>query len=90
MNKILLPLLGILLASTAQAESVGWEVSEEPQPYKYQCNYSTKEDQDGNRTLVVVWGEVDSLAELKGKQEVIVEADGRVKTIKVGNCTVEM
>lgn len=90
MNKLLLPLLGILFASTIQAESVGWEVSEQDQTYKYQCNYSTEEDQNGNRTLVVVWGEVDSLAELKGKQEVVVEADGKVKTIKVGNCTVEM
>lgn len=87
MNKILLPLLSILLASTAQASTV---LEEKPEVYKYQCNYSTEEDQDGNRALVVVWGEVDSLAELKGKQEVIVEADGEVKTIKVGNCTVEM
>ncbi len=87
MNKILLPLLGTLFASTTQASIV---LEEKPEVYKYQCNYSTKEDPNGNRTLVVVWGEVDSLAELKGKQEVIVEADGESKIIKVGNCTVEM
>lgn len=80
-------LLSTLFASTSQASIV---LEEKPQVYKYQCNYSTEDDQDGNRTLVIVWGEVNSLAELKGKQEVVVEADGKVKTIKVGNCTVEL
>lgn len=88
MNKLLPTLLlGVLFASTVQASIV---LEEKPQVYKYQCNYSTEEDQNGNRTLVVVWGEVNSLVELKGKQEVVVTGDGKVGTIKVGNCKVEM
>lgn len=87
MNKLLLPLLGILFTSATQASIV---LEEKPQVYKYQCNYSTEEDQNGNRTLVIVWGEVDSLEELKGKQEVVVTGDGKVETLSVGNCTVEL
>lgn len=81
MNKLLAAAL-ITLSTNTVAEDVG---------YKYECYYQTPfQDFPEKEILVIVTGRVESLSELKGKQAIVVEADGEKKTLKVGNCKVEM
>ena len=90
MNKILITAL-ITLSLNAQAEDIGWEINDKAEKYEYECVYRTPlVDFKPDEILVVITGEVESLSELKGKQEIVVEADGEKKTLKVGNCKVEM
>ena len=90
MNKILITAL-ITLSLNAQAEDIGWEISDKAETYEYECVYRTPlVDFKPDEILVVITGEVESLSELKGKQEIVVEADGEKKTLKVGNCKVEV
>tara|TARA_Y100001956_G_scaffold32396_1_gene31794 strand:- start:278 stop:526 length:249 start_codon:yes stop_codon:yes gene_type:complete len=82
MNKLLTLTTITLLSFNVQAENSS---------YEYECVYRTPlVDFQPDEIVVIVTGEVESLAELKGKQEIVVEADGEKKTLKVGNCKVEM
>ena len=86
MNKLLLT-LSVLFAGYAQADVVL-----EEQVYKYECSYTTpwEDREDGDEYIIIIKGEVSDLSELKGKQEITVDSDGKVTTLKVGNCRVEI
>ena len=92
MNKLLtLTTIALLSFNTQAKANVGQETNDEVKMYEYECVYRTPlVDFKPDEILVVITGEVESLSELKGKQEIVVEADGEKKTLKVGNCKVEM
>jgi len=84
MKKLLM--LGLLFSSYGYAS---FEISEGV--YKYECSYATPWDQQsGKSILVVVRGEVKDLSELKGKQKIVVDSDGKKVELAVSNCKVEL
>ncbi|CAM0039713.1 hypothetical protein VPH184E373B_0050 [Vibrio phage 184E37-3b] len=84
MKKLLM--LGLLFSSYGYAS-----VDLTDGVYKYECSYSTPWDQQsGKSILVVVRGEVNDLSELKGKQKIVVDSDGKKVELEVGNCRVEL
>ncbi|AUR93478.1 hypothetical protein NVP1187O_165 [Vibrio phage 1.187.O._10N.286.49.F1] len=61
--------------------------------YKYRCTYATtweQRDEIGKEVFISVEGTVKDLSELKGKQKIVVDSDGKKVELEVGNCKVEL
>ncbi|AUR91479.1 hypothetical protein NVP1161O_037 [Vibrio phage 1.161.O._10N.261.48.C5] len=61
--------------------------------YKYRCTYATtweQRDEIGKEVYISVEGIVGDLSELKGKQKIVVDSDGKKVELEVGNCKVNL
>lgn len=83
-----LVMLGLLFSSYGYAS-----VDLTENVYEYRCTYATtweQRDQIGKEVYISVEGTVKDLSELKGKQKIVVDSDGKKVELEVGNCKVEL